>query len=131
MSYIDDLLAAYARFVALPWQENLAPPQRVWMAVYPPEDERRLRRHLPAFRTATIQAKHTWHEIDITTAFEIGWPPTNTATLTSKTQSCLRRPSARSSIPLSSTFGSNSVPMVPPAVSSASSVRERCSGWGR
>jgi len=71
VSYIDDLLAAYARFVALPWQENLAPPQRVWMAVYPPEDERRLRRYLPAFRTATIQAKHTWHEIDITTAFEI------------------------------------------------------------
>ena len=70
MSYVDDLLAAYAKFVALPWQQNLAPPQRVWMAVYPPEHERRLRRHLLAFRTATIQAKHTWHEIDITTSFE-------------------------------------------------------------
>ena len=69
MSYIDELLAAYARFVALPWQENLAPPQRVWMAVYPPEHERRLQRYLTAFQTATIQAKHTWHETDITTAF--------------------------------------------------------------
>jgi hypothetical protein len=70
MSYVDDLLAAYARFVALPWQENLAPPQRVWMAIYPPEDERRLRRHLIAFKTATIKANHPWDEIDITTSFE-------------------------------------------------------------
>jgi hypothetical protein len=70
MSYVDDLLAAYAQFVALPWQQNLAPPQRVWMAVYPPEHERRLRRHLLAFKTATIEAKHTWNEIDITTSFE-------------------------------------------------------------
>lgn len=71
MSYVDDLLAAYTRFVALPWQENLAPPQRVWMAVYPPEDERRLRRHLIAFKTATIKANHPWNEIDITTSFEV------------------------------------------------------------
>ncbi len=28
-------------------------PQRVWMAVYPPEHERRLRLHLPAFEAAT------------------------------------------------------------------------------
>lgn len=70
MSYIDDLLAAYARFVALPWHENLAPPQRVWMAVYPPEDERRLRRQFIAFKTATIKANHPWSEIDITTSFE-------------------------------------------------------------
>jgi hypothetical protein len=70
VSYVDDLLSAYARFVALPWQENLAPPQRVWMAVYPPEDERRLRRHLIAFNTATIKANHPWYEIDITASFE-------------------------------------------------------------
>jgi len=70
MSYVDDLLAAYAKFVAVPWQQNLAPPQRVWMAVYPPEHERRLRRHLLAFKTATIEAKHTWNEIDMTTSFE-------------------------------------------------------------
>ena len=70
MSYVDDLLAAYAKFVALPWQQNLATPQRVWMAVYPPEHERRLRRHLIAFETATIKAKHVWNEVDITTSFE-------------------------------------------------------------
>jgi hypothetical protein len=41
------------------------------MAVYPPEHERRLRRHLVAFKTATIKANHGWSEIDITTSFEI------------------------------------------------------------
>ncbi|MHB8290593.1 MAG: hypothetical protein ACYDEY_15470 [Acidimicrobiales bacterium] len=70
MSYIDDLLDAYRRFVALPWQENLAPPQRVWMAVYPPEQERRLRLHLQEFKTATQASGHGWALVDITNSFE-------------------------------------------------------------
>lgn len=70
MSYIDELLAAYRKFVALPWQKNLAPPQRVWMAIYPPDQERRLRLHLPAFKAATNEHDHRWALIDITTSFE-------------------------------------------------------------
>lgn len=70
MSYVDELLEAYRRFVALPWQENLAPPQRVWMAVYPPEQERRLRLHLQEFKTATQEAGHGWALVDITNSFE-------------------------------------------------------------
>lgn len=70
MSYVDDLLLAYRKFVALPWQPNLAPAQRVWMAVYPPEHERRLRLHIPAFDVATKEADHSWALIDITTEFE-------------------------------------------------------------
>jgi len=70
VSYVDELLAAYRRFVALPWQQNLAPPQRVWMAVYPPEYERRVRLHLPAFKAATNEHQHPWTLIDITTSFE-------------------------------------------------------------
>lgn len=70
MSYVDDLLAAYDKFVALPWQHNLAPPQRVWMAVYPPEHERRVRLHLPAFQAATAKHGHSWALLDITTSFE-------------------------------------------------------------
>lgn len=72
MSYIDGLLVAYRRFVSLPWQQNLAPAQRVWMAIYPPENERRLRLHLPGFAVATKEAKHSWAIVDITTSFE-GW----------------------------------------------------------
>lgn len=70
MSYIDDLITEYRRFVALPWQQNVAGPQRVWMAVYPPEQERRLRLHLPEFEIATKEAGHSWALLDITTAFE-------------------------------------------------------------
>ena len=43
MSYIDDLLKAYSRFAQIPWDQTVAGPQRVWMVVYPPEQERRLR----------------------------------------------------------------------------------------
>lgn len=70
MSYVDELLTAYRKFVALPWQQNLAPPQRVWMAVYPPEHERRLRLHLPEFKAATSEHHHSWALIDVTTTFE-------------------------------------------------------------
>jgi len=72
VSRIDDLIANYERFARLPWASGLAPAQRVWMAVYTPEDERRLRLHLPAFGTASKAAGHEWAQIDITNAFE-GW----------------------------------------------------------
>jgi hypothetical protein len=70
LSYVNGLLDAYRKFVSLPWQDNLAPAQRVWMAVYPPEYERRLRLHLPDFKVATKEANHAWSLIDITTSFE-------------------------------------------------------------
>lgn len=70
MSYVDDLLSAYRRFVSLPWQQDLAGPQRVWMAVYPPEHERLLRLHMPAFKEATNEHHHPWSLVDITTSFE-------------------------------------------------------------
>ena len=70
VSYIDELLAAYRTFVSLPWQPNLAPAQRVWMAVYPPDHERRLRLHVPEFEVATKEAHHSWALVDITTSFE-------------------------------------------------------------
>ena len=70
MSYVDELLDAYRRFVSLPWPENLAPAQKVWMAVYPPEHERRLRLHVVDFEVATKEAHHGWALIDATTSFE-------------------------------------------------------------
>ena len=71
MTYVDDLVAAYRRFVQLPWPQNVAPVQRVWLAVYPPRYERRVRLNLPEFETATIAAGHGWTMIDITTSFEL------------------------------------------------------------
>lgn len=69
MSEIDLLLREYERFVALPWQNNVAGPERVWFAVYDPSQERRLRLHIPEFEIATRKAGHTWHFIDLTGAF--------------------------------------------------------------
>ncbi len=40
------------------------------MAVYPPEQERRLRLHLPTFKTVTIEEQHSWSLVDVTTSFE-------------------------------------------------------------
>ncbi len=71
MSYVEELILSYRKFVSLPWQKNLAPPQRVWMAVYPPEQERRIRLHIPAFEAATKEHGHSWACVDITTTFEI------------------------------------------------------------
>lgn len=70
MSYVDELVDSYRRYVSLPWTSNLAAAQRVWMAIYPPEHERRLRLHIAEFEAATIGARHGWHLLDITTSFE-------------------------------------------------------------
>lgn len=70
MSRVDDLIANYQKFARLPWINNLAPSQRIWMAVYAPDEERRLRLNLPDFGTATRQAGYEWDQIDISTAFE-------------------------------------------------------------
>jgi hypothetical protein len=66
---MDALVAAYERFAGLPWDANLAPAQRVWMVVYPPRDERRLRARITAFEIATAKAGHPWHLADVTDAF--------------------------------------------------------------
>lgn len=70
MSRVDDLIANYQRFAKLPWPSGLAPSQRVWMAVYAPEDERRVRLNLQEFETASKAAGHEWAQIDITNTFE-------------------------------------------------------------
>lgn len=70
MSYVDDLVGAYAEFIELPWPADVAHAQRVLMAIYPPEQERRIRLHVPDFQVATEQAGRSWGQIDITTEFE-------------------------------------------------------------
>lgn len=69
MAGIEPLVKAYGDFVALPWQANLAPPQRIWMVVYAPRDERRMRVRLQEFEIATLEAGHTWSAVDLTDEF--------------------------------------------------------------
>lgn len=69
MSQIERLLEAYRKHMSLPWDPNLAGPQRVWFAVYDKTDERRLRLRIEDFGTATRQAGHAWTLLDLTDAF--------------------------------------------------------------
>lgn len=66
MSSIERLLANYERQVGLPWAKHSAGKQRVWFAVYPPSDERRVRARLPQFEQLTEAAGHEWSLIDLT-----------------------------------------------------------------
>src|SRR5438445_5090892 len=69
MSRIDLLRKNYQRICGLPWDRNTAGPQRVWLAVYDKEDERKLRLRLGLFEEATHQARHKWCLVDLTDAF--------------------------------------------------------------
>ncbi len=69
MSRIDQLRKNYQRLCGLPWDDKLAGPQRVWIAVYDKEDERKLRLRLGLFEEATAQTGHKWTAIDLTDAF--------------------------------------------------------------
>ncbi|CAK0781614.1 DUF1788 domain-containing protein [Gammaproteobacteria bacterium] len=66
MSAIDRLLSNYARQVRLPWQAGLSGKQRVWFAVYPPVEERRVRARLPQFEALTLETHHGWIGVDLT-----------------------------------------------------------------
>jgi hypothetical protein len=69
MSRIDLLKKNYQRVCGLPWDRNVAGPQRVWVAVYDKEDERKLRLRLGLFEEATQQTGHHWHTLDLTDTF--------------------------------------------------------------
>ncbi|MBP7799663.1 MAG: hypothetical protein KA072_13670 [Thermoanaerobaculaceae bacterium] len=69
MSRIERLLANFRRHVSLEWERHLAGPQKVWFAVYPPSEERRLRLHVEEFGIATREAQHGWKLVDLTDAF--------------------------------------------------------------
>lgn len=68
-SHVDNLLKAYKRHVTLPWTAILAPSQRVWFAIYPKEDERKLRYKVDSFGLTTVEAGKKWLLIDLTNVF--------------------------------------------------------------
>lgn len=69
MSRIEDLAEQYGKHIATPWQRTVAGAQRVVMVVYDKELERTLRARKQAFETATNQAGHDWHEVDLSGCF--------------------------------------------------------------
>lgn len=69
MGRLEDLAEQYGRHIATPWQRTVAGANRVVMIVYDKRWERTLRARRMVFETATRQAAHDWHEIDIAPAF--------------------------------------------------------------
>lgn len=69
MNTVECLVQAFRRYVRLPWEPGLAPPQRVWFVVYDPPQERRLRFRLSEFKDAAIDAGHAWFHLDLTDLF--------------------------------------------------------------
>src|SRR3954447_2961808 len=69
MSRIDLLRKNYQRICGLPWDRNVAGAQRVWLAVYDKEDERKLRLRMDLFAEATHAAGHHWYRCDLTDTF--------------------------------------------------------------
>lgn len=69
MDKVDLLLAEYERQLGLPWRPDLSGAERVWIAVYPPSLQRRLRARIPEFETPTRDAHRRWVAHDLTSAF--------------------------------------------------------------
>ena len=69
MGRIEDLAEKYGQHIATPWQRTIGGAQRVIMVVYDKELERTLQARKLAFETATKQAGHDWHEIDLSSIF--------------------------------------------------------------
>lgn len=69
MSAIDELADSFERQARLPWKRNISPAERVWLVVYDPAIERRLRAQIGEFQHRAAKSGHTWLELDLTESF--------------------------------------------------------------
>jgi hypothetical protein len=65
MTRINQLLENYRSHIRMPLRTGLPASQRVWFAVYPAEEERRLINRIDEFEMATTAAGHPWIRIDL------------------------------------------------------------------
>ncbi|MDD2467995.1 MAG: DUF1788 domain-containing protein [Desulfobulbus sp.] len=69
MSKIKRLIQSYSKYIAVPWRDDAAAPQRVIFCVYNETEERWLRAKIDEFEIATRQAGHDWAIYDLTDTF--------------------------------------------------------------
>jgi len=71
MSHAQTLLDKLKAHLALPWPENVSGQERVLMAVYPPVEERRVRRLIDSgeFAAEVHALHHGWSSLDLSKAF--------------------------------------------------------------
>jgi len=69
VSTIEGLQRAYEQRLHQPWPTGLSGAEKVWLLIYEPAQERRLRLRLPLFEEATRAAGHGWLHVDLTDSF--------------------------------------------------------------
>lgn len=71
MNLAQSILERLKEHLALPWPENVSARERVVMVVYPPNDERKLRRLIESgeFANEIKTTGHGWHEFDLAPEF--------------------------------------------------------------
>lgn len=69
MNPAAQLLQKYRAHLDLRWPQHLSATERVWIAVYNPEDERRMQAALPEFGLTTEAAGVQWAHVDLTASF--------------------------------------------------------------
>ena len=71
MSHAQTLFDKLKSHLALPWPVNVSGQERVLMAVYPPTEERRVRRLIDSgeFAAEVRALHHGWSSLDLSTAF--------------------------------------------------------------
>ena len=69
MNRIDHLLGNYRSHMQMPLKLGLPASQRVWFAVYPAEDERRLNSRIDEFEIVAKEACYQWVRIDLKGSF--------------------------------------------------------------
>lgn len=72
MNAAEALCEEYKRVLRLRWPSGLSGEERVWMAIYSPANERKVRARLADFEFATKDAGKSWKPIDLEAAF-VGW----------------------------------------------------------
>ena len=71
MTYAQTILDKLKAQLALPWPQNVSGQERVLMVVYPPSEERRIRRFVDSgeFAQEVRSLQHHWSSLDLATAF--------------------------------------------------------------
>ena len=69
MSKVKRLIQAYNKYIAIPWRDDAAAPQRVIFCVYHETEERTMRAKIDEFEIVTRQAGHDWTVFDLTDTF--------------------------------------------------------------
>jgi len=69
MSRVKRLIKSYAKFISIPWRDDVAAAQRVIFCVYHEIEERSFRTKIEEFELATRQAGHDWSVYDLTDTF--------------------------------------------------------------